>query len=55
MADEDRRFNEEETIKLIRFLEKNPDLLKSSSKNVRLQWKEQLRGHLGTFLTFSQE
>ena len=25
-ADEDRRFNEEETIKLIKFLEQNPDL-----------------------------
>ena len=55
MADEDRKFNEEETVKLIKFLEQNPDLLKSSSKNVRLQLKEQLRDHLGKFLTFSRE
>ena len=43
MADEDRKFNEEETIKLMKFLEQNPELLKSSNKNVRLQLKEQLR------------
>lgn len=55
MADEDRKFNEEETVKLIKFLEQNSDLLKSSSKNVRLQLKEQLRDHLGKFLTFSGE
>ena len=55
MAEEDRKFNEEETVKLIKFLEQNPDLLKSSSKNVRLQLKEQLRDHLGKFLTFSRE
>lgn len=55
MTEEDRKFNEEETVKLIKFLEQNPDLLKSSSKNVRLQLKEQLRDHLGKFLTFSRE
>lgn len=55
MAEEDRKYNEEETVKLIKFLEQNPDLLKSSSKNVRLQLKEQLRDHLGKFLTFSRE
>ena len=52
MADEDKKFGEEETIKLIKFIEQNPDMLKSSNRTVRVQLKERLRDHLGKFLTF---
>ena len=52
MADEDKKFGDEETIKLIKFIEQNPDMLKSSNRTVRAQLKERLREHLGKFLTF---
>ena len=52
MADEDKKFGDEETIKLIKFLEQNPDMLKSSNRIVRVYLKERLRDHFGKFLTF---
>ena len=46
MTDEDRKFGDEETIKLIKFLEQNPDMLKSSNRTVRVQLKERLRDQI---------
>ena len=52
MVDEDKKFGDEETIKPIKFLEQNPDMLKSSNRTVRVQLKERLPDHFGKFLMF---
>ena len=52
VADEDKIFGEEETIKLIKFMKQNTDMLKSSNRTVSVQLKERLRDHLDKFLTF---
>ena len=45
MAEE--KFTEEITFKLIKFLEENPDIIKSKSREVKLNLKEKLKEHLG--------
>ena len=38
----EKKFGDKETIKLIKFIEQNADMLKSTNTTVRVQWKERL-------------
>lgn len=49
MADEENKISDEDTVKLLKFIEENPEILKSSNRNTRQRIKEQLRDHLGKY------